>query len=101
MFKRIEEIKERRSKITEGNWMVCLGSGINVCTGVKSENQTTGETIFIADFLSEKIINETERSYDHRCNMSFIANAPEDIKYLLSVIEQLKTITELRSESNE
>jgi hypothetical protein len=79
----IEDIEKRLKNRTQGKWMICLGSGMNLATGVKCEDPQTGESMFIADFLSDRILNESEISYDHRDNMNFVANAPEDIEFLL------------------
>jgi len=70
--------------------MVCLGSGIQLCSGIKAEDPKTGETIFIADFLSDAILAAEEGNYDHRDNMNFVAHAPSDIKYLLAELNRVQ-----------
>jgi hypothetical protein len=80
----IDEIKERLSKITPSPWMVERRSG-NAKIGVYKKTPTglTLGAVCHTKFHSKQ--DDTQCLLD----ADFIANAPEDIEYLLNVIEGL------------
>lgn len=54
-------------KATPGPWSACIGSGVNVCTGIGD-----GKGLIVADCLTDYMIEENCAPKDHRPNMNFI-----------------------------
>lgn len=92
----LEAIEARANAATAGPWEVCLGSGGNLCTAIKSEGFGEEDEKFtpICDLLPDWILDveakaESHRS-EHRPDMNFIAHARADIPSLLSYIRTLE-----------
>lgn len=85
----VDKIKERESKATPGPWWIGLGSGFHLCTGVFA-----GDGFWIADCLTDKMLDKQYAVEDHRPNMRFIAEARTDIPRLLEAGEQMAFVLE-------
>jgi hypothetical protein len=87
--KELAEIEARASKATEGPWIVCLGSGSHLCTGIHSDAVNShGNSIFIADFLTDRALKFNTAPDDHRPDMRFCCEARTDIPALCKALRE-------------
>lgn len=85
----LDDMEKRLSLITPGRWHSCLGSGEHMMTGISAE-QPNGHSTFVADCLTERALKDGTAPADHRPNMRFIGNAPDDMRALLAEVRRLR-----------
>lgn len=91
MSDRITEIKERLAAVPEGHWHSALGSGHMAMTAVFADpvnEEVPEKQTFICDVLPDYAINYPGIWALRNPLLDFITNAPEDIRYLLSLLEE-------------
>lgn len=73
---RIDEIRQRLEKASPGPWQILPGN----------DRCISGTVISAAD---NRHIATATRTTEERANADFIAHAPEDIEYLLALVEEV------------
>lgn len=96
---KLQRIRARLAAITPGEWLPVLGSGMNQCTVIASDvstpNHEGGDSeraTFICDLLPDYVLKGVSGFIvpkDHIPNLKFIEHAPDDIAYLLAIIDSL------------
>jgi len=82
------------SKYTQGPYKACLGSGRNVCTGIKSEKTNQ----MIADVCPDyflKYSNEVSPE-EQNANLGLLCAAPELVESLKAMVELVTKLLEDR-----
>lgn len=76
-----------------GHWMATLGSGHNLCTALKAEDD--GGTVFVCDFLPDWILNSGRAVDDHVPLLKYVeAVQPDVVLRLVGEIRRLRTLVE-------
>lgn len=86
----LDKIEEELKQISPWPWRVALGSGDHLMTGIFTEFDHDFKSIWVADCLSDQMLENNSAAEDHRPNMNFIAKAPETIAALVKEMKSLQ-----------